>query len=571
MMSLEDPWHEIFAKVEPCHFPSLTSGHSDSPANKHHLSTLLFRHSSGESPVVPLFSRPDQLTLAFALLIRAYTGSHILSFGVLDDASSTTIESTGLVVKLLTAELDPTVTLLDNSQNLTSYILEAGADDGPKRRLNRLEEQTGFKHFNTTLCLTRAGPQIDSFENVFGSDMVLYVETGDPGEMSSGKIKVSLGFSGRLLDDWAAQNVLATFDQILCNVVSQSDSLLQDVSLVSGRDQRLISTWNAVLPPPAGETLNERLEMVFHDHRHREAVYTTAGSFTYGQLDDLSSLLGKRLLRLGLKRNMIVPICMDKSRWATCAMVAVWKAGAAVTTMDPSYPTERLFAMINDMDSKILISDRTHAAKFQGSGIHVLADLDQLPDMLSGQARPIMRSESWRMADVKPEDLAQVAWTSGSSGKPKGVLHSHDRLTSEHRSYMWNMEYNGFQRVLQFGSYAFVAGVNDAFHTMLHGATLCVPSESERTSGLPEFMSRARVSRAYLTPSVLRTLTPSQLPDLKHLCVGGETIDRALEQLWSKHVHFISLYGGKCNSADGLLHLEYTNSVSFLQQARVAS
>jgi acyl-coenzyme A synthetase/AMP-(fatty) acid ligase len=226
-------------------------------------------------------------------------------------------------------------------------------------------------------------------------------------------------------------------------------------------------------------------------------------------------------------------------------MVAVWKAGGALSTMDPSYPDLRLLDMIAALDANIVITDPRNALRFQSNTTHVVSDMENLPELLGQAEYMIGPVEAWSMGDVQPDDLAFVAWTSGSSGKPKGVLHTHDRLTSEHQSYEWNHEYNDNARILQFGSYAYIAGVGDNFRTMLHGATLCVPSETERTSALAQFINRSKSTRSYMTPSVLRTLDPAEVPSLKHLCIGGEPIDRDLERLWSRHVHFLSLYGGE--------------------------
>lgn len=72
-----------------------------------------------------------------------------------------------------------------------------------------------------------------------------------------------------------------------------------------------------------------------------------------------------------------------------------------------------------------------------------------------------------------------------------------------------------------------------------------MPSETERTSSLAEFINRSRSTRSYMTPSVIRTINPKDVPSLKHLVVGGEPIDRDLEKIWDGHVQFIHLYGGK--------------------------
>ncbi|KAI1260325.1 nonribosomal peptide synthetase 6 [Xylariaceae sp. FL1019] len=288
----------------------------------------------------------------------------------------------------------------------------------------------------------------------------------------------------------------------------------------------------------------------------KEAIYTTDGCFSYGELNDVSTELATRLLKLGVKRNTIVPVCMDKSKWGSCAITAIWKAGGAVTTMEPSHPDERLFAIIEETRATVVISDTIHASRFGRLGIKVISDLEDLPRLIHAKDASVNRADAWRMSSVQPDDLALVAFTSGSSGKPKGVMHTHNRLTSEHQSYIWNTEYNGGARVLQFGSYAYIAPVGEHFRTFLHGATLCVPSETERTSNLAEFINCSRSTRSYMTPSMIRTLRPTDVPSLKHLVVGGEPVDRDLERVWEGHVHFIQLYGA---SEGGYMQREQGN------------
>ncbi|QMW30689.1 hypothetical protein G4B84_006070, partial [Aspergillus flavus NRRL3357] len=60
----------------------------------------------------------------------------------------------------------------------------------------------------------------------------------------------------------------------------------------------------------------------------------------------------------------------------------------------------------------------------------IIAQITYLMDGL-----PIPRGDAWRMVDVRSDDLAFVVFTSGSTGRPQGVMHTHNRLTSEHKSY----------------------------------------------------------------------------------------------------------------------------------------
>ncbi|KAK6835701.1 hypothetical protein RU639_002249 [Aspergillus parasiticus] len=511
--------------VDPCHFPRLLPDRVDSPTTETHSSWLRL-------PETRELGGDDLYTFAFALLLKAYIRSDSISCGLLTSSQSST---PGLpIAHLLRADFDLSTPLFDNSQKLVCIPLTR-ADD-----FREYEDQAGFKYFNATIDLTHLDLHEKPFENPFRSEIVLCV---DSDTAYTGQVKATLHYRTDLLDRWCAQNVLATFESILSTISSNIDDLLSSVSLISSRDLQRIYSWNTNLPTPARQTLNEHFEKVFQSNVNKEAVYTSDGCFTYSELDDLSSVLAVRLTQLGLKRNMIVPICMNKSRWATCAMTAVWKSGGAVTTMDPAYPDERLFAIVEEVRARIIISDSTHAPRFKKVGVHVIADLEDLPQVLKLDGLPIPRVDAWRMADVRPDDLAFVAFTSGSTGRPKGVMHTHNRLTSEHKSYSWNAEYNNGARILQFGSYAFIAGVGDNFRSLLHGATLCVPSETERTSGLVKFINRSRSTRSYMTPSLVRTIDPKDVPSLKHLCVGGEPLGHDLEETWAAHVHFIQLYG----------------------------
>ncbi|RYC65977.1 hypothetical protein CHU98_g241 [Xylaria longipes] len=533
----------VLADLEPCHFPSLLYDRGTAPVNETYSSRLALPKILRDKAAFGAFDSDDLYRFAFTLLLRAYLRTDSVLCGFLNEAQATTSNAQRpLKAHILQIEFNEALTVLQNFQILSSFPLIEPDGEVIGDCFHKAETQLGYKHFNTALCLTQPDFHEKSLGHLLDSGVVLHVKT-TTSDIPDDHVQVTLHYSTDLLDEWCAQNVLATFERCLSAIASSVNRPFKSVNVLSGRDEQLIHTWNAKVPPPANQTLNEHFEKTFSDNVDKEVVYTSEGCFSYGELDDLSTILAVRLLKLGLKRNTIVPVCMDKSRWGTCAMTAIWKAGGAVTTMDPVHPDERLFAIIEETRATIVISDTIHASRFGELNVNVISDLENLPQILEAQGVPVPRADAWRMGSVQPDDLALVAFTSGSSGKPKGVMHTHNRLTSEHQSYIWNSEYNGDARILQFGSYAYIAPVGENFRTLLHGATLCVPSETERTSNLAEFINRSRSTRSYMTPSMIRTLQPADVPSLKHLCVGGEPVDRDLERLWEGHVHFIHLYG----------------------------
>jgi acyl-coenzyme A synthetase/AMP-(fatty) acid ligase len=85
----------------------------------------------------------------------------------------------------------------------------------------------------------------------------------------------------------------------------------------------------------------------------------------------------------------------------------------------------------------------------------------------------------------------------------------------------------------------------DNYRTLLHGATLCVPSKVERISDLVGFIQRSRPTRATLTPSVLQTLKPEDIPSVRDLVASGEPVSRDLEAIWSNGRRFVQIYGSQ--------------------------
>ncbi|OQE34779.1 hypothetical protein PENCOP_c015G00757 [Penicillium coprophilum] len=541
-MSSQATLAKVLMGAEPCHFPSLVHDPVTSPTTQ-----ILSR-----SLALPKISRPgsnaEGLTddevckLAFVLLLKAYVRTDDVSCISLTRGSQALSEH-GLIpltVNLLEANLNVDASLLDNIQNVTTTSL--GDVGALEQELRRIEAETGSRPFNTTLYLTKNEAYEESLKEKLHSNFILHIDRHVT-TTAGNQITVTLSYNTEFLDQWYAENILATFETILQTIKSDINSQLKSLDLISTRDKQKIHSWNAEVPLYVHQTLNDQFQQTFSQNPDKEAVWTTEGSLTYREIDDLSTILAVRLIKLGVKPNTVVPIFMSKSRWSVCAIASVWKAGGAIATMDPAYPNERLFAIINEFKAKVIISDPVQRPRFGQLNVHVVDDLESLPDLFKLNGLPVSRTEAWNMSGVKPKDLAVVAFTSGSSGRPKGVLHSHDRLTSEHQSYIWNVEYTGESRIVQFASYAYIASVGETQRSFSHGATLCVPSEEERMSSLVDFISRSRATRSYLTPSVARTINPKDVPSLKILCVGGESIPKDLEEIWGPYVHFIQVYG----------------------------
>ena len=92
--------------------------------------------------------------------------------------------------------------------------------------------------------------------------------------------------------------------------------------------------------------------------RHPEALAAVHDSarLTYGELDARSDVIAARLLRAGVGADCIVALLLERSTDALCALLGVWKAGAAYLTLDPELPPERLRFMLEDAEPAAVIT-----------------------------------------------------------------------------------------------------------------------------------------------------------------------------------------------------------------------
>lgn len=247
------------------------------------------------------------------------------------------------------------------------------------------------------------------------------------------------------------------------------------------------------------------------------AVHAWDGTFTYAELDRLSDGIASILNILGVKQEIIVPICMQKSRWTTVAIMGVLKSGGAFSLLDPSYPQSRLEDMCKELQASFILTSEALSEKCSQIASALVVEHLHSAWLLSPR-------QTWQTPS-RPEDSAYVAFTSGSTGKPKGIVIEHRSYCSGARSHLKVFGIDSTSRVLQFASYAFDVSIMETLSTLMAGACLCVMSEAQRSDPnlFVESYKNLRISHAFMTPSFARTVPWKDCSNPPPtLIVGGE-------------------------------------------------
>ena len=261
------------------------------------------------------------------------------------------------------------------------------------------------------------------------------------------------------------------------------------------------------------------------------AIDAWDGTLTYKELHLSSSALAEHLVQLGADTGSLIPIMLEKSRWAVVTMLAIWKSGAAYVPLDPTQPLDRLLGLLKQIKPKIVIG---------GPITNRVSDIDsELPDtkIVDIATLPtnnqLASSASFDSLST-PTNVAYVLFTSGSTGTPKGVVIEHQSLCVSllHLRDQLNMPERS--KMLQFSAFIWDVHAAEIWGGLISGATVCIPSEQERQGNLEEYMTSADIEIAYLTPTVSSVVDPNRVSALKKIIFVGEALTGEVITKWSQ-------------------------------------
>jgi amino acid adenylation domain-containing protein/non-ribosomal peptide synthase protein (TIGR01720 family) len=261
-------------------------------------------------------------------------------------------------------------------------------------------------------------------------------------------------------------------------------------------------------------------------------------SLTYATLEARANQLAHHLRALGVRPDVPVALCVERSLETVVGILGILKSGGAWVPLDASQPVERLTYMLRDSAAPVLVTTEALADELpSGGGQLVLLDADAaLID-----ARPTTAPESGAGAD----SLAYVIYTSGSTGRPKGTLLQHRGLCNTALRAGAAMSLRPGSRVLQFFSIGFDASVWELFGALLCGATLVLAPRERLLPGEPlrTLAREESISAVTLTPSVLAQVAPEDFPALETLVSAGEALTSEVVERWGGRVRLLNAYG----------------------------
>lgn len=299
-----------------------------------------------------------------------------------------------------------------------------------------------------------------------------------------------------------------------------------DIDLVGLADddeqQRRAEEWRAVQRPIE--------ELATHELVHRQALATphaVAVRFgtervTYEQLANRAQRRADELHGAGVRRGTLVGFCLDRTPEMIVSMLAVWKCGAGHVPMDPEFPANRLSAMAIDADVDLVVTSRDVWSRVEIDGVCPLF-VDDAPHCESSVDDD---STSPEPTNTSPADVAYVIFTSGSSGRPKGVVVEHRNVVNFLEAMAERPGLSPSDSVLASTTLSFDISVLELLLPLTVGAEVVLVERSTVRDPLLLAAALDGVTVAQGTPTMWQMLLDAGWtgsPDLTVLC-GGEAL-----------------------------------------------
>ncbi|MFE0105094.1 amino acid adenylation domain-containing protein [Streptomyces sp. NPDC059009] len=425
---------------------------------------------------------------AWAILVGQLTGRQDVVFGATVSGrppAVTDVDSmVGLFINTLPVrvEFGPGDTLAELLRNLQHR--QAGLLDHHHYGLSEIQQSTGLKSLFDTLVVFESYPVDRSgIDEAHGAAGIAFTgirpSTGTHYPLTvmadmDPHLRLALHFQQHVLDRPAVEVIAARLARIIDQIAADPTRRVGLVDVLDESEREQLRRLNNTAADTPEATIVELFERQVAERPEDTAVESDAVSLTYAQLNARANRLARALVWRGVGPESVVAVSLPRSTDLAVALLAVLKAGGAYLPIDPKYPSHRLSYILEHSAPHLVLTDSETVSVLPATEsaplfLDDLVDLEhvELGDELAGDL-----SDAERTAVLRPEHLAYVMYTSGSSGTPKGVSITHHNVVNGVLRLAARVGIAPGRKTLAGTSINFDVSVFEIFTTLLSGGSV---------------------------------------------------------------------------------------------------
>jgi non-ribosomal peptide synthetase component F/acyl carrier protein len=280
------------------------------------------------------------------------------------------------------------------------------------------------------------------------------------------------------------------------------------------------------------QSIPDRFEKIVRQFHDRIAVKTSDGGLSYEALNKAANRIAAAILNeLGDKIEPVM-LFSEQSLETIISCLGILKAGKILVAIDPSSPIERLGYILDDSQAAAILTGNKNLSFAAGlaKSTRRVINIDAPDRNLSDDNTGLL---------LLPDAAAELRYSSGSMGQPKGIVRSHRRILYAAMLKINEVGICPDDRLLILRNVSF--GGKDIFKGLLSGAGIFLfDIKKDGLANLAKFLIQERITHYTSVPSTFRYFVnelsgPEILPSLRMIELGGEPLSTREVELYKQH------------------------------------
>ncbi|MER6365952.1 amino acid adenylation domain-containing protein [Kitasatospora sp. NPDC001527] len=348
---------------------------------------------------------------------------------------------------------------------------------------------------------------------------------------------LNLKTSTRTMGRADAERIAGMFRAVLEAMAADPDGDAREVYLPAGERELLLAASGAGSVETDPRAVHEVFEARVAAAPEAVAVVAGGQELTYAEVNRRANRLAHHLRALGVGRESLVGVCLERGVDLVPTLLGIVKSGAGYVPLDPANPAARLRQVAEDARVATVVTDGALASLVEDAVPGGLVLLDRDREALA--ARP----DTDPGHPVSPDQALYVIFTSGTTGRPKGVTVTHANTLRLFPAMRRRFPFGADDVWALFHSYAFDVSVFELWGALLHGGRLVVvPQDVARSpEDFLDLLVEHGVTMLAETPSAFRPLVDLAAqgdPRIDRLALrmvmnGGEPLELADLRPWT--------------------------------------